>query len=260
MISRYFLSLIVLIPLLAACDRNNNLNPISPEEDVMLGKQVHQQILSDPQQFPVLARSQSPEAYAFLDGIVDNILATGKVAYAEEFAWEVIIIDDAETINAFATPGGYIYVYTGLLDFLDSEDEIAGVIGHEIAHADLRHSSRQLLQVYGLQVLMSLIFSSEDGGAAVGDLLNQIANNLAQLQFSRDFEREANAASVAYLADSPYACGAIASFFTKMQEKEKGMGRIPEFLSTHPNPENRLQRIQQLEAEYNCGGEAKATL
>ncbi len=94
----------------------------------------------------------------------------------------------------------------------------------------------------------------------MGELLNQLANNLAQLQFSREFEREADARSVAYLANSPYACGAIASFFTKIQEKEKGLGRIPEFLSTHPNPENRLQRIQQLEAEYNCGEQAKALL
>ena len=64
------------------------------------------------------------------------------------------IIHDDSTLNAFCTPGGYIYIYTGILKFLDSEDEFAGVLGHEIAHADLRHSTRQMTKQYGVQILL----------------------------------------------------------------------------------------------------------
>jgi len=79
---------------------------------------------------------------------INTFTKTNK--HKDDFAWQVKIIDDPETLNAFATPGGYIYVYTGLIKFLDTEDQLAGVMGHEIAHADLRHSTRQMTSSYGV--------------------------------------------------------------------------------------------------------------
>ena len=74
------------------------------------------------------------------------------------------LIDDDKTLNAFCTPGGFIYVYTGLIKFLDSEDQLAGVMGHEIAHAALRHSTRQMTKVYGVQTLLQVATGRADPG------------------------------------------------------------------------------------------------
>ncbi|MCB0581461.1 MAG: M48 family metalloprotease, partial [Phaeodactylibacter sp.] len=125
-------------------------NLFTPDQDMQLGQQVAQQIADDPAQFPVLPERGNEEAYAYIRKIRDKILNTGKVAYKDEFAWEVKIIKDDNTLNAFCTPGGHIYVYTGLIKFLDSEDQLAGVMGHEIAHAAQRHSTRQMTKIYGL--------------------------------------------------------------------------------------------------------------
>ena len=91
--------------------QNLNLFPI--EQDIALGQQVSQQIASDPDRFPILPENEYPEAYRYLRKLTQKILDSGHVPYRDEFAWEVHIIHDDSTLNAFATPGGYIYVYSG---------------------------------------------------------------------------------------------------------------------------------------------------
>ncbi len=220
-----------------------NLFPVS--QDIELGKQVHDQIASDPERFPVLSAEAYPEAYAYLRKLVDKLLSTGQVAYRDQFAWEVHIIEDDSTLNAFATPGGYIYVYTGLIKFLNSEDELAGVLGHEIAHAALRHSTRQLTKLYGLEILRQLVTGHTDP-----TLIEQVALSLAVLKFSRSHEAQADEYSVIYLCPTEYNAAGAAGFFKKME----GRASPPEFLSTHPNPGNRVQHIQAKAQELGCRG------
>lgn len=238
---------------LLGCDRNSNVNLFSPDEDLALGKQLNEEILSRGEEYPILEPNRYASSYEYLNGIVQKILESGQVTYRDEFAWKVYIINDDKTMNAFATPGGYIYVYSGLIKFLDKEDDLAGVLGHEIAHADLRHSTRQLQKVYGLNVLLSLIFGGE-GGTAADQLLGQIVGNLSALSFSRSFEREADSKSVEYLAGTDYECDAAKSFFIKLQELED-QGQVPSFLSTHPNPENRIRSIETKSQSLGCSTE-----
>src|SRR5699024_7574846 len=124
---------------LGACDKNNNFNIFSVDDDKQLGLQVKEEIANNPTEFPILSEEEYPEAYEYLNGIVDRILSSEDIGYRDEFAWEVYIIDK-DVLNAFAVPGGYIYVYTGLIKYLDKEDDLAGVLAHEIAHVDQRHS------------------------------------------------------------------------------------------------------------------------
>ena len=140
----------LMVPFLISCngDGSGKINLYTIEDDIELGRQLRAEIASDPVTYPVLSQTMYPEAYAHLYEIRDSILASGAVYYADDFEWELQIIHDDETLNAFCAPGGYIYVYTGLIKFLAHEDNLAGVIGHEIAHADLRHSTQQLTQAF----------------------------------------------------------------------------------------------------------------
>jgi len=244
---RSFLWILLLISSLTfwGCSGGQGLNLFSPQDDVALGKQVKEQIASDPQQFPILPEQGNEEAYSYIRGLTNRILNTGKVSYRDEFAWEVYIIDDDETLNAFCTPGGYIYVYTGLIKYLDAEDELAGVMGHEIAHAAQRHSTRQLTKIYGLQVLAALITGQSDPG-----LMQEIALGLASLKFSRDHETEADTYSVVYLCETNLNAAGAAGFFEKMQ----GRAQPPQFLSTHPSPGNRVENIREQARDLNCPG------
>lgn len=219
------------------------LNLFSPDQDLELGKQVAKQIESDPKQFPILPEAENRELYQYVKKITNNILNSGKVKYKDKFAWEVKIIDDSKTLNAFATPGGYIYVYTGLIKFLDSEDQLAGVMGHEIAHADLRHSTRQMTKLYGISALVSIATGKADAG-----MMEQIALSLLSLKFSRSHETESDLNSVIYLCGTDYNSSGAAGFFKKME----GKGAPPEFLSTHPNPGNRVENIEKKAQDEGC--------
>lgn len=245
----YTISVLALILLvgLNACDKNNNLVLFSIQNDKDLGAQVADQINNDPQ-FVKMDRTQYPEAYAYLDALVLEILDKGDVAYRDDFVWEVTLLD-SDVLNAFATPGGYIYVYTGLIKYLDNADDLAGVLGHEIAHADLRHTSRNLQKQYGVQVLLSIILGEE--ASQLATIAGQVAGTVAGLSFSREFEAEADDRSVEYNANTKYACDGVKNFFQKLEDTGAA-GGTPEFLSTHPSPDTRIADITAKASELGC--------
>jgi predicted Zn-dependent protease len=180
----------------------------------------------------------------------DEILASGQVDHAEDFEWATHIIDDDSVLNAFAAPGGYIYVYTGLIHYLDVEDHFVGVLGHEIAHAAQRHSTDQLTQQYGIATLISIVL----GEGAAADIAS-IAAGLASLSFSRTDEAESDEYSVIYLCETDYAANGAAGFFEKLLAEATGSIEIPEFLSTHPSSDTRVADIDAKAEELGCSTE-----
>ena len=221
--------------LLTSCrSKDGDFNAFSSDFDVQLGKQFSMQ-LEEMGGAPILSPTDYPEAYQHLNQITDAILKSNKILYRDEFPWEVYIIRDDSVLNAFCTPGGYIYVYTGIIKFLDSDDQLAGVIGHEIAHADLRHSTEQLTKNYGLQIILQVVLGESS-------FIGNAAKNLLSLSFSRSDETEADMQSVEYLMDTEYDPRGVARFFQKMEKTGHSSGPL-QFLNTHPNPENRVDNI-----------------
>lgn len=226
------------------CSALKDVNLLSIEDDLQLGAELHAEILSDPETYPILDESEYAEAYGHLFRIRDEVLASEEVEHLDDFEWQTFLIHDDATLNAFAAPGGYLYVYTGLLRYLDAEDHFAGVMGHEVAHADQRHGTEQLTKVYGMQVVLSVILGGEPGLAA------QLATGLVAMQFSRDHEAEADEYSVVYLCESLYAADGAAGFFDKLLEE--GSFEIPAFLSSHPSSESRVEDIRALAGDLGC--------
>lgn len=248
----YTIAFFAILMTLSACKggvRVPNINLFPLSDDIALGEQVSKQIESDTKQFPILAEQGNEELYRYVRGITRKILNSGRVKHKDDFKWQIKIIDDVNTLNAFCTPGGYIYVYTGLIKFLDSEDQLAGVMGHEIAHADLRHSTRQMTKVYGVQTMLSVVTGKADPG-----LMEQIALSIINLKFSRGHETESDNNSVHYLCGTSYNAAGAAGFFEKIQQQ--GGGRPPAFMSTHPNPENRVENIHAKAAKSGCTGKS----
>ena len=223
----------------------------SIDQDIALGNQVaHQTDSIYAAKGQLMARASNQRAYQLLDGVVKRVLDNGNLNYRNKFAWDVKLIKDDQTQNAFATPGGHIYVFTGLVKFLDDESQLAGVLGHEIAHADRRHSIKQLQNQYGIGLLLSVALGKNQG------MLAQIASGVAglgTLKFSRTYEQEADKYSTIYLNGTRYyACDGAAGFFIKAEKM--GNANPPEFLSTHPNPGSRIQAIQNNAKSLGCTG------
>ena len=245
----YGLLVFLLFPLGCAEDKNGDRLIFSIEDDIALGAQVAHTVDSTYRakgQLLERSNSRNTAAYQHLDQIVNRVLNSGQVAYRSEFAWDTKIIKDDNVLNAFATPGGHIYVFSGLIKYLDNEDQFAGVLGHEIAHADKRHTTKQLQTQYGISLLLAVALGNNQG------TLTQIATGLTSLKFGRDAEREADNFSVIYLGGTNYyACNGAAGFFQKILSENQGSG-TPQFLSTHPDPGNRVQAINAKAQELNC--------
>ena len=144
---------------------------------------------------------------------------------------------DVESVNAMALPGGYIYVFRGLLEKAESDGELAGVLAHEMAHVDLRHPMHGLVRSYGMTLIAEMMF----GGGNLGGL----SNMMMLTSYSREAEEEADAFAIEVLDQAGVGAQGMATFFERLASgKTKDGFSLPEFLSTHPDTGMREQRAR----------------
>jgi Zn-dependent protease with chaperone function len=217
---------------------NAGWNMFSPQQDVEIGQQSAVQA---ERQMPVL---RDAEVDAYVNRIGQRLAAN---AGGPQFQYRFRVIN-ASDINAFALPGGYIYLNRGILENARNEGEVAGVIAHEIAHVSLRHGTHQASKAYaaqaGLQILGGLL------GGRVGNNTAQVLNavggvglNALFLKFSRDLETQADVRGAQILAASGYTPADMVSFFHQLESVDRS--RKTNWLSDHPAPPDRIARIEK---------------
>ncbi len=164
--------------------------------------------------------------------------------------WEFVVFEAPETVNAFALPGGKVGVYTGLINLAESDDEIAIVLGHEIAHVTARHGAERISQGV-LLAAGGLILDASTQGKKNHDLMLAgygLAAGGGTLAFSRSHETEADYIGIRYAAKAGYDPRAAVTFWQKMA-KASGPGKVPVFLSTHPSQDRRIAELKNWMAE-----------
>ena len=213
---------------------------ISEEQEIQLGRE------SDPK---IAASMGLYSDESFQNYVQDLGRALAEDSERPHLPWTFRVLDEP-VINAFALPGGYIYVTRGILPYLDSEAELAGVLGHEIGHVTARHSVERLSRAQLTQIGPNLV------GVLSPRLENAVGLVLAPLQlfdmkFSRDDERQADALGVRYMSRQGYDPQELAEVMVMLADVSaaQGGGRVPEWLSTHPTPENREENIREAAAE-----------
>lgn len=219
-------------------------NIFSVEDDVSMGKELNQQIKDESKQFPVLKGHQDVKDY--VSGLGKYVLENSSaIKYKNVFPYQFEIIEDDSTVNAFCISGGYIYVYTGLIKFLDNEAALTGVIGHEIAHAEKRHMTQRLTSYYGVSVVLGLVLGNNPN--QLGEIAANLFVGLGFLANSRADEEEADNYSIKYLTGTKYYPGAITFFFDKIRAQQKKDGTTPSdlegLLATHPLPNDRINNV-----------------
>jgi beta-barrel assembly-enhancing protease len=211
-------------------------NLFSPQQDVEMGRQSARQIMVET---PML---DDPQINGYITRLGKKLAAK---AAGEKFPYQFQVVATRE-INAFALPGGFLFVNAGAIAAARNEGELAGVMSHEIAHAALRHgtnqASKQQVAQAGLGILGSIAASGEnpDLGQAVG-AIGGLGANMLFLKFGRGAEKEADIEGARIMAEAGYDPRDMANFFKTL---ESGGGqRVPEMLSDHPDPGNRTQYI-----------------
>lgn len=161
------------------------------------------------------------------------------------YQYDFHLLADRKTVNAFALPGGQIFITEALFRLLKTEDELAGVLGHEIGHVVGRHSSEQIAHgnlTGGLTSAVIIAASSDQGSNGSVQLAN-LVNQLVTTKYGRDDEIESDKLGVRFLQESGYDPEALIRVMEVLKQASGGAGG-PEFLSTHPSPENRIELIR----------------
>lgn len=218
---------------------------ISDEQEFQLGLQVHEQLKKENTKF-----LENPTVEIYVESLARKLLPSANKERPMEWKW--FVIDEPETINAFATPGGRIYVYTGLLLAAENEAEVIGVLGHEMGHVVGRHSARQLVGAYGLQTVIAMALGND--AADIAKVTAALAGKTAQLAYGRDNEHEADVYGARYASAAGYDPRGLATFFEKLKAKHGDAGPVMAFFSTHPSTSERIAQVTAQIAEENLTG------
>jgi predicted Zn-dependent protease len=232
-------TLVLTIVFVAACSTGINL--FTDNDELSLGKQFDQEIRSKPEEYPIYSGDPSVKSY-ILENIFLPIVNSPEVMKETVYNYQLEIIQNDTTLNAFAVPGGYVYIYTGLLKYLDSEAALAGVIGHEIAHVERRHATQRITSAYGLSIVVSLALGNNP--SQIAEIVANLFSGLTLLANSRANEDESDNYSIKYLKSTKYYPGSVKFFFEKLRDDGKvarGGEGIATFLSTHPDPVARIR-------------------
>jgi Zn-dependent protease with chaperone function len=212
-------------------------NVFSVQQDVEIGKEVSKQA----EQQLVMLNDRKVDSYLNRLGLKLAAKAPG-----EKYPYQFKGVNDA-SINAFALPGGFLYINRGTIDAADNEAQLAGVIGHEIGHVAMRHGTNQMTKATAMQLPLSVLGGVMGSESIVG-LLTQVGANFGAqsilLKYSRTAETQADIIGTQILYDNNYDPVEMARFFQKLEEESgKSGGRSIQFFSSHPNPENRVKSV-----------------
>jgi predicted Zn-dependent protease len=236
-------------------------NLFSKDQDVTVGQQAAQQVR---QQYQVV---DDPALQDYVRRVGERLAYTPSGSDSG-FKFTFTVLNDA-SVNAFALPGGPMFVFTGLLKAVDNEAQLAGVMAHEMSHVILRHGTHEASKAQAVEMPAALLGAIVGRNSAAGQLANLglgLGANSVILKFSRDAESDADALGVHIMAEAGYDPIELARFFSKLQESGgQGNSRLAQFLSDHPNPGNRERAIQDEAATvgrrnygYSTGGFQRA--
>jgi predicted Zn-dependent protease len=244
------------LSVLSGCETNpytgrSQLIMTSVSEDVQLGTQAYQQVKNDPK----MRQSQDPREIEPVRRVAGHIIEAAKRSkygdMAKQFQWEVTVIKEDKTMNAFALPGGKIAVYTGIFPVAKSEAGLAAVLGHEVTHALARHGAERMSQGELTNAALQAVGAAA-GASGMNPVLSQGAMAAlgagAQvgvlLPFSRAHESEADYIGILLAADAGYDPRESVSLWQRMEQLSQG-GGPSEFLSTHPSNETRIDQLKK---------------
>lgn len=227
--------------------RKQTLALATPEEEIALGLQSAPQMIRESG-----GLSRDAKGRAMVERVGARLIAS-TAAKETSYQFKFHLLADSETVNAFALPGGQIFITEALFRRLKSEDQLAGVLGHEMGHVVGRHSNEQMANSKlwgGLAQGIGVLFSdgNNNSGAQIGNMVAQ----WRVMKFSRDDESESDALGVRFMMQAGYNPEALIGVMEILAEASGG-GSGSDFMSSHPNPANRMERIREVIAKERAG-------
>lgn len=250
---RYVLGLLVVSLLfLVGCTSNpatgrRQLLMMSAEEEIALGEEAMPELIAE-----YGGEVQSAELREFFDRVGQRLARKVEEPY-QDLPWQFTLLD-SDVINAFALPGGKVFMTRALLSHMTNEAQVAGVLGHEIGHVTSQHADEQISRQMGASILANLLMAAAQGGdyAPVVEVVVGVGGQGYLLKFNRDQEYEADKQGLKYMTKAGYDPYAMIDVLEILLKMGGSSGMLAEFFSTHPDTAKRLDRVENmLEDDYS---------
>ncbi|MGI6037841.1 MAG: M48 family metalloprotease [Limnochordia bacterium] len=212
--------------------------------EVMIGQMAYEDLVNEYGGVAVL----NPEAARYLENMFEKIVQANP---RQDIAFSVTPLNSSQ-INAFALPGGFVFVTRGLLNLVEKPEELAGVLGHEVAHISHRHGMNAIIRQLGLVALARLLLGNVEGDTQLVEMLAGLSINLLKSGWSREAEFEADSSGVKFSAQAGFDPGGLVSFLQKMKELEgdRRQDLVSSWFATHPPTDDRISKLGPLVGEY----------
>lgn len=218
-----------------------NINILSTQQEIELGNELSTEI----------EKQEKVSTDAELQAYVSEIGARiARVAARQDVTYNFTVIDNPGTVNAFALPGGHMYVYTGLMKICENEAELASVMAHEVAHVAAHHHGEALTKQYGYSLVTQLLLGEDP--STLAKIASGVFGQGVLSYYSRENEREADALGMEFLYRAGYQPAAMVSFMEKLmaEEQRAGGGNPLPIFASHPPTQERHMRLQTLLQRY----------
>jgi len=218
---------------------------LAPQQEIALGLQAMPEML---QQYG--GHHPDREAQALVDRVGQRVVAQSDAA-TTEWRWDFHLLADPRTVNAFALPGGQIFITAALLSQLETEGQLAGVLGHEVGHVVARHSAQRMAKQQLTQGITGAVLVAAGGGGEAQ--LAQMVGEMVNMKYGREDELQSDELGVRFMSQAGYDPRAMIGV-QEILARQAGGQAPPEMFSTHPSAPNRIQTIEAAIAEVYPGG------
>ena len=227
---------------------------MTPDQEIAMGLQAAPEVAAE---FGGLDPNENDQRRVQEIGasIIQNSVASGT-----PYEYDFYLLADPETVNAFALPGGQIFITRALYNLLETDDELAGVLGHEAGHVVGRHSAEQIAKAQLTQGLtgaavIAACDPNNPRGCVAASSMAALVGQIINMRYGREDELQSDWLGVCFMNQSGYDASQMVRVMEVLQSASGGQPRQPEFLSTHPDPGNRIQQIQEsLQQLDQCPG------
>lgn len=250
--ARILIGIVIALVAVVSYFMKGDENPVTGEKQ-RVSLTVDEEIRLGIQSAPEMIREfggehRDSKLQAYVDR-VGNKLVQSTEAGSSPYKFEFHLLADANTVNAFALPGGQIFITYALLSRLKNEDQLAGVLGHEIGHVINRHSAEHIAK----QELTQGLIQATDIASGDPGMISRFIGNMVNMKYGREDELESDDYGVKYMVEAGYKPEAMIDVM-KILKEASGGGNQPEFMSTHPSPDNRIEKLKEVIAKYRSKG------
>ncbi|MEP1032888.1 M48 family metalloprotease [Ekhidna sp.] len=241
--------ILVMVHLLSSCKKTDELTDFTEMDEIALGERLAEAFAADTE-FSIIPTTGNSIPYGYANSRLAEITATSAISKSEEFTWTIYLIDD-DNRQAFAFPGGHIYVSSGMIFFLDNEDQFSGLLAHLVAHIDQSHIAEALFFKYGVNGLKSIANFGNDSD--LKSIISDLELSADFLSFTRGNEIQADTLAISMLIETTQSCESGGLFFSKTLNIQSN--QQSQFIAAHQLEQSRLEYIEEVISASGCNAE-----